>query len=74
MERSLKDLLARRDELQSRMAAIHHDLAHGIGKDYEDQAIRLENLEALQETARVAKKELREVKIELAGRPQSTAS
>ena len=74
MERSLEELLARRDELRGRIKAIHRDLARGIGQDYEEQAIKLENLEVLQEIARVAEKELHEVEVTLADLQKSTGS
>ena len=67
MEKSLEELVARRDELRNRIEAIHRDIARGIGKDYEEQAIKLENMEVLQEIARVAEKELHDVELELAG-------
>ena len=38
----------------------------GLEKDFEEQSIQLENLEVLQEIARVAEQELREVEIKLA--------
>ena len=74
MERSLEELLPRRDELRGRIKAIHRDLARGIGQDYEEQAIKLENLEVLQEIARVAEKELHEVEVTLADLQKSTGS
>ena len=74
MERSLEKLLARRDELRGRIKAIHRDLARGIGQDYEEQAIKLENLEVLQEIARVAETELHEVEVTLADLQKSTGS
>jgi hypothetical protein len=61
------DLLkSRRDELQARLKAIHKDLGRGLEKDYEEQAIQLENLEVLQEIARVSEKELRKVELKIA--------
>lgn len=74
MKRSLEELLARRDELRGRIKAIHRDLARGIGQDYEEQAIKLENLEVLQEIARVAEKELHEVEVTLADLQKSTGN
>jgi len=67
MNDTLNDLLARRDELKRRIAAIHRDIGRGLEKDYEEQAIQLENLEVLQEIVRVAEQELREVEMKLAG-------
>lgn len=74
MTESLEDLFARRDELRARIGAIHKDIGGGLEKDYEEQAIQLENLEVLQEIVRVAEQELREVEMKLArlqaGRPE----
>ncbi len=66
MSNDTQSLEARRDELQGRIKAIHRDLGRGLEKDYEEQAIQLENLEVLQEIARVAEAELRKVELELA--------
>lgn len=66
MEKSIEALMARRDELRDRIGAIHRDIGSGLEKDYEEQAIQLENLEVLQEIVRVAESELRDVEIELA--------
>ena len=54
MSSDIESLEARRDELKGRIKAIHRDLGKGLEKDYEEQAIQLENLEVLQEIARVA--------------------
>ena len=67
MSTDLQALEARRKELKERIAAIHRDLGRGLEKDYEEQAIQLENLEVLQEIARVAEEDLRKVELELAG-------
>jgi hypothetical protein len=66
MNHTLEDLIARRDELRARIEAIHRDLGRGLERDYEEQAIQLENLEVLQEIVRVAEQELRQVEIKLA--------
>ena len=66
MHESLEDLVARRDELRGRIEAIHRDIGGGLEKDYEEQAIQLENLEVLQEIVRVAEQELRQVELKLA--------
>jgi hypothetical protein len=66
MDKSLQELEVRRDELRNRIEAIHKDLRGGLEKDFEEQSIQLENLEVLQEIARVAEQELREVEIKLA--------
>ncbi len=66
MDKTLQELEARREELRGRIEAIHRDLGRGLEKDYEEQSIQLENLEVLQEIARVAEQELRKVEMELA--------
>jgi DNA-binding response OmpR family regulator len=66
MKHSVERLTARRDELRARIAAIHRDIGGGLEKDFEEQAIQLENLEVLQEIVRVAEQELREVEMKLA--------
>jgi RNA polymerase-binding transcription factor DksA len=66
MSSEIQTLEARRDELNGRIKAIHRDLGRGLEKDYEEQAIQLENLEVLQEIARVAEAELRKIELELA--------
>jgi hypothetical protein len=68
MSNDIASLEARREELKSRLEAIHRDLGRGLEKDYEEQAIQLENLEVLQEIARVAETELRKVELEIAER------
>lgn len=59
-------LQKRRDELYERLQAISRDLSRGLEKDYEEQSIQLENLEVLQEIARVTREELQKVELELA--------
>ena len=66
MDHTFQELEARREELRGRIEAIHRDLGRGLEKDYEEQSIQLENLEVLQEIARVAEQELREVEMKLA--------
>ncbi|NIM71566.1 MAG: hypothetical protein GTN86_13265 [Xanthomonadales bacterium] len=66
MDADLEKLEARAQELRDRIAAIHRDLGRGLEKDYEEQSIQLENLEVLQEIARVAEVELRTVELKLA--------
>lgn len=67
MSDEITTLEARKKELKNRLEAIHKDLGRGLEKDYEEQAIQLENLEVLQEIARVAEAELRKVELQLAG-------
>lgn len=66
MNDEIRTLEERRQELRKRLEAIHRDLGRGLEKDYEEQSVQLENLEVLQEIARVAKAELHEVELELA--------
>ena len=66
MSNDIQSLETRRAELKGRLKAIHRDLGRGLEKDYEEQALQLENLEVLQEIARIAEAELRKVELELA--------
>ena len=59
-------LMVRRKELVSRLEAIKRDLGGGLDKDYEEQAIQLENLEVLQEIHRVTQAEIRSIDQQLA--------
>lgn len=65
---TLKDqknsLLIKREELQQRLISIQNDFANGLDRDWEEQAIQLENAEVLNEIARVTAVEL--TKTELA--------
>jgi hypothetical protein len=65
MNDSIRQLESRRDELRNRLIAIQKDLGRGLEKDYEEQAVQLENMEVLQEIARVAEEDLREVELQL---------
>ncbi len=62
----IERLTQRRLELKTRLQAIQRDLGRGLGVNFEEQAIELENLEVLEEIARVAKEELEEVELKLA--------
>lgn len=66
MSNDHKQLRNRREELYERLQAISRDLSRGLDKDYEEQSIQLENLEVLQEIARVTREELHRVEMELA--------
>lgn len=66
MKDEIAALRARRAELAQRLEAIQRDIGSGLDKDFEEQAIQLENLEVLQEIARVAKAEIREIDLKLA--------
>jgi hypothetical protein len=56
-----ESLEVRRAELEKRLGAIRKDLAGGLDADSEEQAVQLENLEVIQEIARLAENELEEV-------------
>ncbi len=66
MEKRYDDLVARKAELENRLAAIYRDLGGGLDRDFEEQSIQLENFAVLQEIARVARNELREIDARLA--------
>ena len=66
MIEDIQSLETRRAELVKRLGAIRRDLARGLDRDTEEQAIQLENLEVLQEISRVAQQELLEVDRKLA--------
>lgn len=66
MSNKQDQLSSRREELYERLQAISRDLSRGLDKDYEEQSIQLENLEVLQEIARVTREELHRVEMELA--------
>ena len=59
-------VLKRKEELTSRMAAIRAELAGGLERDSEEQALQLENMEVLQEIYRLATIELQELERKLA--------
>ncbi len=58
---TLEELTQKRDELLTRLADIRRDLRSGLDADSGEQAIQLENLEVLQEIARVTEDELSRV-------------
>ena len=62
----LEALTEKRDELMKRLADIRRDLRSGLDADSKEQAIELENLEVLQEIARVAEEELGQVTRQIA--------
>jgi len=61
MKDKIVALESRRAELIDRLEAIQRDLGSGLDKDFEEQAIQLENLEVLQEIYRLAQEEIREI-------------
>lgn len=66
MNDEMTALKARRAELVQRLEAIQRDIGGGLDKDFEEQAIQLENLEVLQEIARVAEAEINAIDQKLA--------
>lgn len=52
------ELIEKRDELRQRLDAILKDFGQGLDRDWEEQAIQLENAEVLDEIARVTMEEL----------------
>jgi hypothetical protein len=54
-------LIRKRDELRERLERIRKDIAGGLDSDFEEQAVQLENRDALLEIARVTEEELEEV-------------
>lgn len=61
MKTRLAELRQRRDELLSRISAIKQDISGGLDRDWEEQAVELENAEVLDEIARVSSEELRKI-------------
>ena len=66
MTETLKDLIARRDQLIQRMESIKADIGRGLDRDAEEQAVQLENYEVLQEIYRVTGEELDAVRQQIA--------
>jgi hypothetical protein len=64
---TIEGLEARRQELVERLDAIKRDYGRGLDKDFEEQAVQLENAEVLAEIARVTADELGEVNRAIAG-------
>ncbi len=67
MNTSLKtrhqELLAKKNELIARLQSIRQDFASGLEKDWEEQAVQLENVEVLNEIARISSEELSKIEI-----------
>jgi len=61
LSNEMAKLRERRAELVQRLEAIQRDIGSGLDRDYEEQAVQLENLEVLQEIARVARVEISEI-------------
>ena len=58
---TIEELETRRRELVERLDAIKRDYGRGLDKDFEEQAVQLENAEVLGEIARVTAEELTKV-------------
>lgn len=61
------ELVQRKKQLQERLERIRQDLASGLDRDAEEQAVQLENRDVLLEIARVTEEELEKVDAELRG-------
>ena len=61
MEKTLDELTQSRDELLKRLEAIRKDLRGGLDADSKEQAIQLENMQVLQEIARVTDENLQQL-------------
>lgn len=59
------NLIQRKDELSERLNRIRNDIAGGLHADFGEQAVQLENRDALLEIARVTEEELAVVKRQL---------
>ena len=66
MEKTREELIQSRDELLSRLEAIRKDLRGGLDADSKEQAIQLENMEVLQEIARVTQENLQQINKQIA--------
>ena len=66
MEKTLEELIQSRDELLKRLEAISKDLRGGLDADSKEQAIQLENMQVLQEIARVTQENLLQINKQIA--------
>lgn len=60
-----EQLLAKRAELQERLAAIRRDYASGLDRNMDEQSLQLENADVLEELSREAVEELEEIERKL---------
>ncbi len=60
------ELIAKRDELQTRLDKILADIGRGLDPDSSERAVQLENAEVLDEIARVTDEELKTVELAIA--------
>jgi RNA polymerase-binding transcription factor DksA len=65
MEKTREGLMQSRDELLKRLEAIRKDLRGGLDADSKEQAVQLENMQVLQEIARVTEENLQEINKQL---------
>jgi RNA polymerase-binding transcription factor DksA len=61
MEKTREELIHSRDELLNRLEAIRKDLRGGLDADSKEQAVQLENMQVLQEIARVTEENLQAI-------------
>ncbi len=61
MKKTREELMRGRDELIKRLEAIRKDLRGGLDADSKEQAIQLENMQVLQEIARVTEENLKQI-------------
>jgi RNA polymerase-binding transcription factor DksA len=66
MEKTREELMQSRDELLKRLEAISKDLRGGLDADSKEQAIQLENMQVLQEIARVTQENLQQINQQIA--------
>jgi hypothetical protein len=66
MEKTYEELIRSRDELLKRLEAIRKDLRGGLDADSKEQAIQLENMQVLQEIARVTEVNLQQINQQIA--------
>ena len=61
MNQTRTDLLRKRSELITRLAAIRADLSSGLDADSKEQAVQLENIDVLREIARISEEEIAQI-------------
>ena len=66
MEKTREELMQSRDDLLKRLEAISKDLRGGLDADSKEQAIQLENMQVLQEIARVTQENLQQINQQIA--------
>jgi hypothetical protein len=72
MNQTREELVQKRKELVTRLAAIRADLSKGLDRDFEEQAIQLENIEVLEEIARLAEEQIATIDNQLAADGKSS--